>query len=97
VCSSDLYVIALDDESSALAMKLAQRLRVSGLSATSDAMRRSFKAQMRDADRTKARFVAIIGEQERLEHKAIVKTMATGEQREIGLDDAETLISVVKG
>ncbi|TAE25017.1 MAG: histidine--tRNA ligase [Candidatus Kapaibacterium sp.] len=94
--SCDAYVIALDDDSSPLAMKLAQTLREQGFSATTDALRRSFKAQMRDADRTKARFVAIIGEQERLNNKAILKTMATGEQREIGLDDAQTLLSLLK-
>ncbi len=87
----DLYVIALDDDSSAVGMKLAQNLRLKGLVVVTDALRRSFKAQMRDADRMKARFVAIIGENERLQGKVIIKTMASGEQREIALEDYESL------
>ncbi len=94
--SCDVYVIALDDDSSPLAMKLAQTLREHGFSATTDALRRSFKAQMRDADRTKSRFVAIIGEQERLNNKVILKTMATGEQVEIGLQDISALQELLK-
>lgn len=91
----DLYVIALDDDSSALGMKLAQNLRLKGATVVSDALRRSFKAQMRDADRIKARFTAIIGENERLQGKVIIKTMASGEQREMVLDDYEALLNIV--
>ncbi|MBD1209410.1 MAG: histidine--tRNA ligase [Ignavibacteria bacterium] len=93
----DLYVIALDDESSPLGMKLAQALRLRGLTVITDALRRSFKAQMRDADRTKARFVAIIGEKERLSQSAIIKNMATGEQHEMALEDTGTLYQVISG
>lgn len=91
----DLYVIALDDDSSALGMKLAQNLRLKGATVVSDALRRSFKAQMRDADRLKARFTAIIGENERLQGKVILKTMASGEQREMVLEDYEALLNIV--
>lgn len=93
----DLYVIALDDESSLLGMKLAQSLRSRGLTVITDALRRSFKAQMRDADRTKSRFVAIIGEAERLNRNAIIKDMATGEQREIALDNVDDLYQILCG
>lgn len=91
----DLYVIALDDDSSALGMKLAQNLRLKGATVVSDALRRSFKAQMRDADRIKARFTAIIGENERLQGKVIIKTMASGEQREMVLEDYEALQNIL--
>ncbi|MFY7997636.1 MAG: histidine--tRNA ligase [Candidatus Kapaibacteriota bacterium] len=92
----DLYVIALDDDSSALGMKLAQTLRQEGFTAITDALRRSFKAQMRDADRTKARFVAIIGEAERTKGVAILKNMATSEQHEVALQDTNSLLQAVR-
>ena len=92
----DLYVIALDDESSIIGMKLAQSLRLGGLTVLTDVLRRSFKAQMRDADRTKSRFTAIIGETERLKNVVILKDMATSEQREMALDDTEALHGVLK-
>lgn len=93
----DLYVIALDDESSLLGMKLAQSQRLRGLTVITDALRRSFKAQMRDADRTKSRFVAIIGEAERLNQNVIIKNMATGEQREMALDNVDDLYQILCG
>jgi histidyl-tRNA synthetase len=89
-------VIALDDDSSALGMKLAQTLRQEGFTAITDALRRSFKAQMRDADRTKARFVAIIGEAERTKGVAILKNMATSEQHEVALQDTNSLLQAVR-
>ena len=92
----DVYVIALDDESYALGMNLAQNIRQMGFVATSDALRRSFKAQMRDADRMNARFTAIIGEQERLNNKVILKRMATGEQVEIGLGDTSQFLTLLR-
>lgn len=91
ISTSDVYVIGLDDESRLVAMTLAHNLRAQGASVVTDVLRRSFKAQMRDADRTGARFVAIIGEAERQNNNVSIKTMATSEQREVPLDAASVL------
>jgi histidyl-tRNA synthetase len=45
-----------------------------------DYQRRSLKAAMRQADKKKVDWVIIAGEQERLENKATLKNMKTGEQ-----------------
>lgn len=92
----DVYVAALDDDSAALGMKLAQDFRSRGLCATTDLLRRSFKAQMRDADRIKARFVVIIGESERERGEYILKTMASGEQRFIRFGDLDAACEAIK-
>jgi hypothetical protein len=52
---------------------------------------------MRDADRTKARFVAIIGEAERTKGVAILKNMATSEQQEVVLNNVEGFYQILSG
>lgn len=93
---ADVYVVALDAESRAVGLKLAQELRSAGKMVLTDVLARSFKAQMRDADRTGARFVAIIGETERQKNICLLKTMATGEQQECGLADVEKMLALIE-
>lgn len=90
----DCYIIGLDDESREIAFKIAQDLRRNKLSVITDVQRRSFKAQMREANKLNAEKVIIIGENERLSGKFIVKTMSTGEQSEMILQ--EILIGLTK-
>ncbi|MCS6809412.1 MAG: histidine--tRNA ligase [Bacteroidota bacterium] len=90
---TDVYIITLDDESRAIGMRLAQHLRsTSNFIVATDTLRRSLKAQMRDADRTQSRFVAIIGENERLNNTIILKEMASGAQQLLPLDNIPTLL-----
>jgi histidyl-tRNA synthetase len=91
----DVYIVALDDESRAVGLGIAFALRKAGKAVVTDVLARSFKAQMRDADRTGARFVVIIGEAEREKNICIVKTMSTGEQVECGLEDVEGLLRIL--
>ena len=46
----------------------------------------SMKSQMRQADKSEARFVMIIGEEELKKKATTVKNMATGEQKEVKID-----------
>lgn len=65
------------------AFKIVNTLRQAGISAESDHLQRSIKAQMKYANKINARFSAIIGESE-LEEKVLqVKNMATGESSTI--------------
>ena len=62
------------------------QLRLEGFSAERDYLNRKIKAQMKAADRSNAKFVAILGEDELKTNKINVKRMETGEQWEIELD-----------
>jgi histidyl-tRNA synthetase len=92
----DLYIVALDKDSRSMAAALVFALRKRGFAVQSDVLARSFKAQMRDADRTQARFVLIIGEQERHSGKGILKSMATGDQQEHVLNDIDGLAAQLR-
>lgn len=84
---ADAYIVALDDESRLLATRIAHEARQQGCRIATDVQRRSFKAQMKDADKLGTRLVVIIGENERTTGQLLVKTMATGEQLSVAVAD----------
>jgi histidyl-tRNA synthetase len=57
-----------------------QELRLNGVSVERDLMGRGLKAQMKYADRIRARFSLVVGEEEIQNQKAGLKNMQTGEQ-----------------
>jgi len=85
--SLDVYVIGLDDPSRRWASTLTHTLRREGLVADCDLLRRSMKAQMREANRRGASLVAIAGENELAAAEAQVKDMRSGDQRGVSFDD----------
>jgi histidyl-tRNA synthetase len=82
----DVYLIAMGDEAERVSVRLLYDLRARGLRAERDYLRRSVKSRMKAADRNKARFVAILGEDELKRGEITVKKMATGEQKAIALE-----------
>ena len=82
----DAYLIALDEGSRRWAAMTAHTLRRAGLKVEHDLLRRSMKAQMRDANRRAARKVVIVGETELAAELAQVKDMQTHEQRGVAFD-----------
>jgi len=67
-------------------MKLTKDLRGKNLICETDYLNRSLKAQMREADRQRAKKVLIIGEDEIKKGKAVLKDMESGEQEEAELE-----------
>lgn len=88
----DAYVIALGDEPKLEAMKVVKQLRAAGISSEMDYADRKLKAQMKSADRKKAQFVLILGEDELANQSVQVKQLATGEQQLTSLDAVSTFI-----
>ncbi|MDQ0197174.1 histidine--tRNA ligase [Neobacillus ginsengisoli] len=82
----DCYLAALGDEAKDYTVGLLQQLRLAGFSAERDYLDRKIKAQFKAADRLKAKYVAVLGDEELKNNKINVKNMATGEQVEIDLD-----------
>jgi len=82
----DVFIATSGDEARVLAVKLIRDLRRKNIIGDMDYMYRSLKAQMREADRQKAKKVLIIGEDEIKKGKAILKDMESGEQKEIELE-----------
>jgi len=76
----DIYFIAIDPESQLQVVQLMADLRTRGIACEMSVDSRSMKSAMKNADRTGATFVGILGEQEREQSTVELKNMATGEQ-----------------
>lgn len=84
----DLYIASIGEDASIRALQLVTDLRNEGFYAECDTMGRSVKAQMKYADKIKAQFSMVLGENELAENKANIKNMETGESCEIALDES---------
>jgi len=85
----DIYIGAIGKPGELKSREICFKLRQKGFYAESDIMRRAVKAQMKYADRIKARYSMIIGEDELATGAADVKNMDTGEAVEVLLDNLE--------
>ncbi|MBU4445125.1 histidine--tRNA ligase [bacterium] len=83
-----IYMAVIGNNARQVAFNIATTLRSRGLRVELDFLRRSLKAQMRDAGKKQARWVVIIGEDEIHKDKILLKNMTTGEQKEIQLSQA---------
>ena len=88
----DCYLAGMDAPSRERAFLLANELRRQGVSCETDLMERSVKAQFKYADKTGARFVAVLGERELLEGAAEVKDMKTSSSERVKLEELANYI-----
>lgn len=80
------FTITLGGAASKKAPEILKALREAGISADTDYAGRSMKAQMRAADRSRARFALIIGDDELAAHSIVVKELVSGKQRVVEID-----------
>ncbi len=82
----DVYLAVIGDGPRAKAPSMAGALREQGVSVMLETLRRSLKAQLREANRSGARYTVILGEDELAKGVCTVKDMADGGQQEVGLE-----------
>ena len=94
----DVFIAVLDEDSRRNAFRLIRDFRDSGITADMDYAGRKLKAQMKSADRKKARFTIVLGETETAEQKASIKDMATGESEQAAFSEmADVLLDKLSG
>lgn len=81
----DVYLVALGEAADNEISTQLFKLRQAGFSAERDYLGRKMKAQMKSADRMKARYTAILGDDELERGEIALKSMETGEQRTVKL------------
>ena len=79
----DIYLICLEKKGIPVSLNITKTLRLRGLNIVSDPLRRSMKAQMRDANKLRARYVLILGESELKDNTIIFKNLESGKQESI--------------
>lgn len=83
----DVYLIAMGDKAQDEILVLANKLRANGVSAEVDLLDRSFKAQMKYADKVAAKYLVVIGEDELQEGVVNVKEMQSGKESQVELKE----------
>jgi histidyl-tRNA synthetase len=91
----DLYIIPIGQQAQLLAFSLMSKLRASGLACDMSFDARSMKSAMKNADRSGAPYVALLGDDEVAAGLVTLKSMATGDQERIALD-AESIATKVR-
>ena len=87
----DLYVAVTTPGASAQAFQLAREARRAGLGAQLELTGRSLKGQLKHADRLRARYVAIVGD----EGETRLREMESGDQRE--LTPGDVIPTILRG
>lgn len=83
----DVYIVCRGDEAQKWAMKTKQHFMKLGVSCTLELSGKSLKAQMKDADRTNAKFTLIIGEEELNSGLLTLRDMGKSNEQKLTIDD----------
>lgn len=83
----DCFFVAVGEEAEQQAVRLTNMLRLHGIQVDKDYQERKVKGQFKAADRLKAKYVIILGEDELQKNTVNVKEMKTGNQMEVQLED----------
>ncbi|WP_026771132.1 histidine--tRNA ligase [Sediminibacillus sp. JSM 1682029] len=81
----DCFIVSLGEKAEKAAVRYTYELRNAGVQVDKDYQQRKFKAQFKAADRLKAKYVVILGEEELEKDTATVRNMSTGEQVDVSL------------
>jgi histidyl-tRNA synthetase len=85
--SVDVYVVAVDAKTRLYGFRLLENLRRAGIAADGDYEGRSLKAQMRSANRMKAKFVAVVGPEEQARNEVSLKRMSDGTTESVPFEE----------
>lgn len=92
---ADIYIAPLGENVGEKTFALAEELREKGIAAETDLCSRSLKAQMKYADKKRARFVLVVGEEELASGEAELKNMLEGGSLKVDLS-ADAIINAIK-
>ena len=84
-----IYIVGIGDSVRATLITMAENLRKNNFKTSFDYLRRSMKAQMREANKLGAQYAIILGEDELKDKSVIIKDLSTSDQEKIALDLVE--------
>ena len=93
----DLFIVTFDDKGAAKAQAMLWDLRRQGVSGVQELCDRSFKAQMKQANRSGARYNLVIGDNELQSGKAMLHDLRDRDAEDVpvALDDMKTLAELL--
>ena len=84
-----IYIVGIGNDVRPTMINLAEELRSNDIRTSFDYLRRSIKAQMREANKLGAQYAIIIGEDELKDKSVIIKDLSTRNQEKITLDSVQ--------
>ena len=87
-----LYIATMGEKAKEKAIDLVEKLRANGVSAETDLMNKSIKAQMKYANKIGVKYVIVIGDAELESNKVEFKDMTDGSTKEVYLTEIEQWI-----
>lgn len=90
-----IYIAPLGKEQYTKAMQIVNTLRNNNISACTDLMGKSLKAQMKYADKIGVKYVVVLGEEEISSDRAILKNMQDKNDKEVVVSDILQYISKI--
>jgi histidyl-tRNA synthetase len=78
-----IYIVCVENDAIGSMQKIAKDLRSLGLKVLLETLRRSMKAQMREANKCNANYAIIVGEQEQINKTVELKNLSDGNQETI--------------
>ena len=84
-----IYIVGIGNDVRPTMINLAEELRSNDIRTSFDYLRRSMKAQMREANKLGAQYAIIIGEDELKDKSVIIKDLSTSNQEKITLDSVQ--------
>ena len=85
--SPDIYMVTLGDSTIDIGLKIAYDLRkYCEFTVISDMLQKNMKSQLKEANKLKAKYAIIIGENEITNKEAVIKNMLTGDQENINFN-----------
>ncbi len=87
-----LYIATMGEKAKEKAIDLVEKLRANGVSAETDLMNKSVKAQMKYANKIGVKYVIVIGDAELESNKVEFKDMTDGSTKEVYLTEIEQWI-----
>ena len=92
----DVYLVRIENDLILKVSEIASALRKNDLIVDYDYLNRSVKAQMREANKSNARFVLFVGGDEYKNGELVLKNLTTSEQEKIKASELSSLINKVK-
>ena len=83
----DIYIIPMSENEKKFSYKLCEELRMNGFNVDFDYMNRNIKANFKQADRLKAKYIIIIGEEELTTKELTIKNNIDKSEYKINIDE----------
>lgn len=92
----DFYIVSGEEEYINRVFEVSNSLRNQGYKVVTDIQRKSFKSQMKDANKYNSEYVIILAEREMNDNKFTLKNMQSGNQQQIPIDEIVNIADYIK-